>query len=196
MTFIIISSNSFKSTKWSGGTTTELFIYPATAIYQQRDFDFRISTAKVEVEQSDFSSLSGYCRKLMVLEGTVALNHEGHHFKKLNKFEVDEFEGDWKSTSVGKCVDFNLMTKPGLVGSIYGQSLKKDDSLSIVFLENANWYFLYLFSGSVEISLNNKTALVNKGDFVVFENSVNETLQIAATKNSDLVFAEIQPKDL
>ncbi len=196
MTFMIISSNSFKSTTWPGGTTTELFIFPATADYQQRDFDFRISTAKVEVEQSDFSSLSGYYRKLMVLHGTVALNHEGHHSKKLNKFEVDEFEGDWKTISVGKCVDFNLMIKPGLAGSISGQSLKKDDSLSIEIGENANWYFLYLFSGSVEISLNHKAALVNKGDFVVLENSAKEILQIATTKNSDLVFAEIQSKDL
>lgn len=191
-----IPAQNFKTTTWSGGTTTELFIYPATANYQQRDFDFRISTAKVEVQQSDFTSLPGYSRKLMVLDGTVVLSHENRHSKKLGKFEVDEFEGDWKTASAGKCTDFNLMTKAGITGSVSGETLKEGSVLNLEIGQQAKWYFLYLFSGSVEISFNGKTALVSKGGFVVFENPDNETLQITAKENSDLVFTEIYSKAL
>ncbi len=187
-----ISAQDFKTTTWSGGTTTELFIYPATANYQKRDFDFRISTAKVEVEQSDFTSLPGYSRKLMVLEGAVTLNHEGHHSKKLYKFEVDEFEGDWKTTSKGRCVDFNLMTKAGINGSISGQVLIEGNTLKKELDIKDQWFFLYLLTGKLELSLNANTVIVNKGDCVMIENESNVRLVLSVQSNCELVIAEIE----
>ena len=40
------------TTTWSGGTTTQLAIAPEGAVYADRDFLWRLSSAKVELEHS------------------------------------------------------------------------------------------------------------------------------------------------
>jgi environmental stress-induced protein Ves len=54
---------------WSGGITTQLAIYPKDANYKKQNFQFRISTATVEIEESVFTKLPGVSRKLMILNG-------------------------------------------------------------------------------------------------------------------------------
>ena len=44
-----ISAQRFSTSKWSGGSTTELFIWPKDASYAERRFNIRISTATVDV---------------------------------------------------------------------------------------------------------------------------------------------------
>jgi len=119
----LIKAASFISNNWGGGSTTELFCFPETESYAQRNFDFRLSTATVEVETSSFTPLKGVDRTLMVLEGTMTLTHENHHSKLLHKFEIDRFDGGWKTTSQGKCSDFNLMTRGGLKGDVQGVAI-------------------------------------------------------------------------
>ena len=50
----LIKAKDLKPVAWSGGSTTELFIFPPTGNYRKRNFDFRLSTATVEVDTSDF----------------------------------------------------------------------------------------------------------------------------------------------
>ena len=52
MNITILSKSDYITSNWSGGSTTQLFISPATASYAERNFDFRISSAKVEVAAS------------------------------------------------------------------------------------------------------------------------------------------------
>ena len=52
-----ISAQRFITSKWSGGSTTELFIWPKDASYAERRFNIRISTATVDVESSTFTRL-------------------------------------------------------------------------------------------------------------------------------------------
>jgi hypothetical protein len=106
---------------WAGGTTTQLAIWPPEADYKRRDFMWRISTARVDLEESSFTPLPGFHRLLMILEGTVRLVHEAEGVRRelsLNPFEQDAFEGAWSTVSRGRCVDFNLMTAPGCGGRI------------------------------------------------------------------------------
>lgn len=98
-----------RSTNWAGGKTNELIIHPAGAIYAERDFDFRISTATIEVEESDFTSLPDYNRLLAVLEGELELIHDAKYTKSLRVFESDDFHGSWKTSSRGKARDFNVI---------------------------------------------------------------------------------------
>jgi len=93
----IIRKADQKTTEWSGGTTTQLAIFPETASYNQRDFLFRISTAKVETETSEFTSLPEVLRTIMILDGTLTLHHEGQYSKTLQKFGTDSFDGGWKT---------------------------------------------------------------------------------------------------
>ncbi|MDU2240856.1 MAG: HutD family protein, partial [Paenibacillus sp.] len=53
--------------------------------------------------------LAGFNRILMVLEGELALEHEGHHMSELKPFQQDHFKGEWRTTSKGLAVDFNLI---------------------------------------------------------------------------------------
>ena len=49
-----LTAADFRTSAWSGGTTTELFLYPEGGSYAARDFLFRISSATVDLEESDF----------------------------------------------------------------------------------------------------------------------------------------------
>ena len=68
MSMKIYPASTQKTAKWSGGLTTELFIYPEGSAYSERNFDFRLSTATVEIETSVFTPLPHVQRTLMVLE--------------------------------------------------------------------------------------------------------------------------------
>ncbi len=92
---------SFCTTGWSGGETTELFINPQNSQFKDRDFIFRLSMATVEVEKTQFTSLPGCTRKLMVLRGEMILSHVNQHSKKLKPFDQDRFLGDWGTNAEG-----------------------------------------------------------------------------------------------
>ena len=195
MEYQIIASENFQPKRWSGGTTTELFIFPPTADYEKRNFQFRLSTAKVETEKSDFTSLPGISRKLMILFGKIAINHEGHYSRQLDKYDLDEFEGDWKTSSVGKCTDFNLMMTGKTSGELSAMAIKEKQHISYNIKENCDWLFMYLYSGKVSIEINHKTAILNKGDLLVVNNPPIINPEVLGIVNSDLVFSEITTDD-
>lgn len=105
----IIRAEGIKTKNWSGGTTSEIYIYPQNGNYKTLDFSFRLSKATIEVEESNFTPLTNIKRQLMVLDGTLELNHNNHHNSKLGPFESDIFLGNWETKSKGKATDFNLM---------------------------------------------------------------------------------------
>ena len=136
------------STKWSGGTTTQLYIYPENADFSSRQFDFRISTASIDVETSDFTSLKGFERKLLVLSGNLELEHAEHHSKKMVHFEQDCFLGEWQTKSRGKAVDFNVIYRPGMETHLFAKTLVSGKSISF---NTDKVLFIYVFSGLVRI---------------------------------------------
>jgi environmental stress-induced protein Ves len=191
MEYTIIPSHYFQPIAWSGGTTTELFIFPLTADYQKRNFKFRLSMATVETDKSDFTTLIGISRKLMVLDGKITLNHEDHYSRQLNKFDVDEFEGDWKTSSIGKCTDFNLMTSGNTTGELKAIVIENEQSINWNIKVDCNWFFVYILSGKVRIDINNKTATLNKGDLLISNLPSISNFEIKGIENSELVFSEI-----
>lgn len=114
----IIKKENYIVSNWSGGKTTELLIYPKTATYSERNFDFRISAATVEVEESVFTNLPKIKRHLMVTEGKTRLVHKDKYEITLNPFEKDSFMGDWETKSYGKASDFNLMMAEECYGDL------------------------------------------------------------------------------
>jgi uncharacterized protein len=114
----IMRSNELESSQWSGGTTSQLLIYPENAKYQDRDFLWRLSSASVEVDESVFTSLPGISRILMVIDGELRIEHEGHHSINLSSFQQDSFMGDWSTKSFGRVTDFNLMMANGCSGRV------------------------------------------------------------------------------
>jgi environmental stress-induced protein Ves len=134
----VIRKNEHKTSGWSGGTTTELYIYPKDSLYSHRNFKWRLSSAKVEIEQSTFTSLPAISRLIMVIEGELLLQHEGHHNIVLKAFEQDSFSGEWTTTSFGKVTDFNLMTAQDYKGKLESILVNRGEFKDILFQNNIN----------------------------------------------------------
>jgi environmental stress-induced protein Ves len=163
----IVRKPEQQPSKWSGGTTTQLAIFPETASYTKKDFMFRISTAKVETEKSEFTSLPGVSRIIMILDGTMKLNHKGRYSKTLQKFDTDTFDGSWQTTSFGKVTDFNLMTTNQATGKLFSRILQANKTLEESFLTHFDFVGFYLLCGFIEVDYNNKKFLIGKGDFIL-----------------------------
>ncbi|MGL5755019.1 MAG: HutD family protein [Paraclostridium sp.] len=175
----IIKKQSYKTNTWSGGKTTQLYIYPENSSYESRDFKWRISSAIVEHDESIFTKLQEVERQLMVIDGELLLKHKNHHEITLNKFDVDSFYGNWDTRSYGKATDFNLMTNKGCSGKLEHINLK-----SKVFIEdkenieksNYRYIFntLYSLNGNFNIELESgKLLKIDEGDLVIVKKRNN-----------------------
>lgn len=162
-----ITTNEQVRSEWSGGTTTQLFIYPKESSYVERNFSLRISTATVDVEESDFTALPGYERLLMILNGNLLITHNHQISKPLLPYEVHAFSGDWQTSAKGKVIDFNVIYHPNLTPTIHHSSLLKHHTQAIS-LDHFN--LLYLVSG--ELTIDEKIIRANEAVFIQQESSL------------------------
>ena len=100
-------------TNWQGGVTWELALGPEETAYARRDFLYRISSARVDLEESVFTSLPDYHRIILPLDGTLTLYHDGGNPVILPPLTVHAFDGGADTLSRGKVRDFNLMLRKG-----------------------------------------------------------------------------------
>ena len=143
--FKIIPPSSWTTSKWSGGTTSELLILPKDASFKKENYNLRISIATIEVEESTFTALPGVNRILTILNGELELIHEGHHTTTLKQYEQDSFLGDWRTRSIGKVRDFNVMTK-NCLAEVTVHYLSKDEAIELTAND-----FLFLAEGELTI---------------------------------------------
>ncbi|MGI6094199.1 MAG: HutD family protein [Lachnospiraceae bacterium] len=118
MEVTVLKEQEYRTTDWSGGKTTQIYMYPEDGDYGKRQFMARISSATVELPESHFTKLEGVERFLTILEGEMKLTHTGIRQLDMKPYEVDRFMGDWDTVSVGKVRDFNLMLKDGAKGKM------------------------------------------------------------------------------
>jgi environmental stress-induced protein Ves len=191
MNITMLSKSDYITSNWSGGSTTQLFISPATASYAERNFDFRISSAKVEVAESTFTQLPNINRKLMVLEGEITVTHENHHIKTLKQFDTDTFSGDWKTTAIGTCTDFNLMTKEGINSELTHLQLLANQYNKIAVDDSYNTLCIYVYSGSLYAEINSKLFNLKKESLLVLTNVSNCSFHLQAHKRSNVIISKI-----
>ena len=191
MNYKIFTKDDLTTTTWQGGTTTQLYIYPENASYLERNFDFRISTAKVESETSQFTSLPNVHRKLMVLDGSIIINHEGQHSKKLAKFDLDTFEGNWKTSAIGTCTDFNLMSTNNNEGNIEAFQLAKNQDLLIHKEVNSKWLILYIYTGKINIEIEDKPITIDEGSVFILNSEIDFELLIKGVQDSEVIASKI-----
>lgn len=127
----IIHRTEQRTSTWSGGTTTEIALYPTTAAYSRRDFLWRVSSATIEADESNFTLLPGFQRLIMILEGELELEHVGHHRVRLVPFEQDAFEGGWITHSRGTARDFNVMLAASCTGQIWSASVQRNATVAV-----------------------------------------------------------------
>lgn len=195
MEITVITANNFKISDWSGGTTTQFFMYPTSSNYQKLDFDFRLSMATVSVERSIFTALPGVSRTLMVLDGEITLNHESKYSKRLGKLDMDHFEGEWKTSSVGMCTDFNLMTTGNTDGKLASIVIKNGQKITYPIKEKKDWFFVYNYSGKAILHIKDKTYTIHQSDLLMINKLAINTIGINAIEDSVLVFSEIKKEE-
>ena len=134
----LLKSNDFQVSDWSGGKTKQLYLSPPTGHYSKRDFDYRLSTATVELAESQFSDLSGFHRILMSLDHTLHLHNASRQEETvLAPFTPYVFEGSDSITSRGTCTDFNLIYSDHYQGQMIaisnGQELSRDEEIQFIY---------------------------------------------------------------
>lgn len=137
----LLTREQYVTSRWAGGTTTQLAICPAGADYAARDFLWRLSSAEVAQEYSVFTSLPDYDRFLGIVEGELFLQTDDDGFFPLPVGQVWAFDGGKRVISQGTCRDFNLMLRKGVcTGEVF--SLRICGARTLSFPEPTKQYAL------------------------------------------------------
>lgn len=186
----IIETDSFKTSTWTGGKTTELCIYPKDSVYKNLDFNWRLSSATVEVEHSTFTKLPSITRYICTLNGTLSIKHNNESIINLSPFQVHKFQGDLNTESFGQVTDFNLMIGPGCEGVL--SSFNLDNSLNFSSFSCDKVYThineaFYCPNGSFYISIDNSTEyIINKNTLVLVTIPYNHSINITIHSDKEI----------
>lgn len=187
----ILNPQHFLTSQWAGGSSTQLYIFPDKASYAERNFEVRISTAKVEVGESTFTALPGIHRKLMILEGEIQIIHEGQYSKHLKPFDVDSFSGDWKTTAIGTCTDFNVMTTGLQQSELYYLGMGASSSYKLNPKGNCSRLFLYAVAGTANVQVLKENYILEEGSLLAIENLRVSSVSIHSAEDFGLVVVEL-----
>lgn len=179
------------TSEWSGGTTTELYIYPKSSKYKDRNFKYRFSTAVCKDEESVFTRLEDTDRILLVLDGKIDLEHEDGQSADLSPGMQDAFSGDQVTRSRGTCCDFNLMLKEGTTGKLWYKKIKQGET--ILFEKEVS--FIYVVSGKVTVNTPSENYSFFPHDFVKVKKEEKEALMVYGDTEAVLVAAEVVLKE-
>lgn len=166
-----LTRKDFSVGTWSGGSTTQLYLYPENGSYAARDFTLRISSAVVHVAESDFTPLEGVTRFITPLTGGFTLTHPG--MEPVNMKPLDppyQFSGDVPTHCVGTATDFNLMLK-GVAGD-----MEICRELAVILPGFNSYYPLE----SATLTIGGKRLAMETGDLLVVFAREQATLEISA----------------
>jgi len=153
---------------WSGGKTIQLAIAPGDAVYADRDFLWRLSSATVELEESDFTALPDYNRWITPLKGDMVLSHNEGPEIDLQPYQVHAFDGADRTHSRGCCTDFNLMLRKGRCGGLI-EELSPASGTCFVPRAEAETLLLYCSEGSVNAAFGGNVYLLQEGESLLIE---------------------------
>jgi environmental stress-induced protein Ves len=164
----IITKKDILPSVWDGGKTFQYFIFPKNAIYSERNFDFRISTATIEKSPSYFSKFDGYQRFLVMLDGDLEIIRNGNKENYLAK-EIFSFHSSDEIQSFSKGSDFNLMINPELATAKL--------FLSKVFSASPTFVFVYAMENTI-VGINHQKYMLTSGDLIFIDNCRQDTITI------------------
>jgi environmental stress-induced protein Ves len=189
MQYRLYKKNELNKSTWAGGTTTQLYIFPEDADYKAKTFEFRISTATVELEESDFTQLEGVDRQIMTLSGNIKLMHDSKNPIDLAPLQIHRFSGGVNTKSIGKCIDFNLMTIGTTEAEMSYWLLSKETSVKFIPRAEINKTFFYSYSGEVSIRINSTLVELDEGDFLACTDLASD--EITLLSSGDAIVATV-----
>ncbi len=181
----VISVKNAVVNKWSGGTTSELYIYPIKSRFSKRNFDFRVSLATVASTPSQFTPLANIKRTTLILEGELTLQHEGHHSTNLRRLDQDSYDGGWETSSVGQSTNFNVMTRGPVQTVVTTHQLEQDEQLACPVDEKL---CIYLHKGRIAIIIFNDATILESGQLFIVPDDAPLVI-VKALEESELVTA-------
>lgn len=169
----IYSPKDCFTTVWSGGVTTELWIWPEDGDYASRNFHVRISSAAVRQEESDFTALPGVVRYITPLSGEFTLSHPDGQAVTMEPLDKPYcFDGGVATHCSGKATDFNLMLK-----GVRGNMMVMSGRLTV----NADICCIYPVDDS-DIMVEGKALRIEPGGIAVIHLEEGERATIEAAK--------------
>ena len=195
MTVTRITPADFVSSLWSGGETHQLAIAPAGAVYADRDFLWRISSATVDLEESVFTALPDYDRYIATLKGSIRVSHDGGEELTLVPYAIHRFDGGADTQSWGRCVDFNLMLRKGKCeGCLTALRLAENVRVTLprAYDSGAQHSLLvYCGEGGAVLHADGRSVSLARGEAVLVEDPAGE-LVLESTDMSALMAAEMR----
>lgn len=187
-----ITLNAINESKWSGGTTSEYFIYPKGSSVQAQNFDFRISTACIEIEASIFTKFPNHDRILLILEGETEIIHRDKYSKQLKEFDLEYFSGnyDTSSSSIGKVKDFNLICDAKYSANVEVLNVELNFPRTI---QQNQWMFIFNYNGELEVQYSNEFYSIESNEMLILYNE-NSQQDFYLKGNAQLVISTIQLK--
>ena len=195
----VYKQEDFQVSKWTGGTTKQLAIFPETSKYLDRNFIWRLSTATCDLEETTFSKLPDYDRVLMVLEGNVVLAHQDVRAIRLGELEQDSFDGAYHTKSFGKITDYNLMVAKGNKG-LLDVITAKEESAELTFdaeVDEVGEDFerfdvtLYCRDGYATVTVGSETFMLMPGQQMVVSCTQSEEIKMSVMGDGTLVRGQI-----
>ena len=190
----VIRANDHRRMRWKNGLgeTTEIAVWPEGASVD--DFDWRISTARVEAD-GPFSPFEGIDRTLTVLHGAgLRLSVEGAGTIELSRATPPHgFAGDRPTGATlvaGPVTDLNVMTRRSRLWhrvrrlALYGSMALASDAATVLVLCTAGSAFVA--SGEAEVHLGLlDTAWIDAGP---------QSLTLTSNVANELFVIEIYPR--
>jgi len=194
MQYRIHRSGNHLTSRWSGGKTTQLAIYPENCDYAKQDFIWRISSATVDVPESDFTKLPDYERILLILDGEMTLSYADGRQVNLKKFDQDTFDGGDFVKSIGKAKDFNLMYQKENKGRV--KVLDLSDEVITIPLGGCEKYdnqfhCFYCIGERAEIAYHIENIALKKGDFLEIRSVSQKKIELKTKGHGKLINASI-----
>ncbi len=186
----VISQEEFQVSSWSGGTTTQIAIGPKEAQYAHRNFDWRVSSAVVELEESDFTALPQYERWITVLEGEMVLRHGQGEQVTLTFGRTHSFDGGAETKSWGRCRDFNLMLKKGACDGTMTVLSGCAGQEQMICAERKETVVCYCYEGTFCMSQGDDSAFAGPGQALILEGNWKQAKWKAQT-DAKAVFCRI-----
>lgn len=152
---------------WSGGTTTQICIFPRTANYAEREFLWRISSATVDLQESDFTALPDYQRFISTLRGEIILTHNHGAQFTLKPYEIHAFSGGDSTHCVGRCTDFNLMLRRGKADGFMRADRLRGERKTLCLDSRTEETLIYCAEGSCKLQTGDSSVKLAAGEAAI-----------------------------
>ena len=185
-----LTKEQFQVSDWSGGRTVQIAIAPPGALYADRDFLWRVSSATVELDESDFTALPDYDRWIMPLAGEMRLSHNGGAPADLAECEAHAFDGGDATHCWGRCTDFNLMLRKGRCrGRVFALRGEAGEERA---LDARGALVLYCAEGGATLEACGASLTLNAGEAARVEPAEAEGLTLRFTAPGRVAAAEVR----